>query len=45
VAEALRLLAERPQVRPDVSKRPSRALPKLPRRPVDDQGVESGAGA
>ncbi len=32
VTEALRLLAERPQVRPDVSKRPSRALPKLPRR-------------
>lgn len=32
VAEALRLLAERPQVRPDLATRPSRALPKLPQR-------------
>ena len=45
VTEALRLLAERPQVRPDVSKRPSRALPKLPRRAVDDTGSESGVSA
>ena len=44
-AEALRLLAERPQVRPDLATRPSRALPKLPRRAVDDSGVESGASA
>lgn len=42
VTEALRLLAERPQVRPDLSKRPSRALPKLPRRAVDDPGSGSG---
>ena len=32
VLEALRLLAERPQVRPDMATRPSRALPKLPQR-------------
>jgi tricorn protease len=32
VAEALRLLAERPQLRPDLATRPSRALPKLPQR-------------
>jgi tricorn protease len=32
VAEAMRLLADRPQVRPDLATRPSRALPKLPRR-------------
>jgi tricorn protease len=40
VAEALRLLAERPQVRPDILSRPSRALPKLPRR-SDDAAAES----
>ena len=33
VEEALRLLAERPQRVPDLATRPSRALPKLPRRP------------
>ena len=32
VAEALRLLAERPQKQPDLATRPSRALPKLPQR-------------
>ncbi len=33
VAEALRLLGEQPIVKPDRSTRPSRALPRLPRRP------------
>ncbi len=42
VAEALRLLAERPQVRPDLASRPSRALPKLPRRTAED--AEGAAG-
>ena len=32
VAEALRLLAERPELKPDIATRPSRALPKLPQR-------------
>lgn len=32
IAEALRLLAERPIVMPDVATRPSRALPRLPSR-------------
>jgi tricorn protease len=32
VVEALRLLAERPIVKPDRSTRPSRALPRLPKR-------------
>ena len=32
IAEALRLLAERPTVMPDVATRPSRALPRLPSR-------------
>ena len=30
IVEALRLLAENPPIKPDLSKRPSRALPKLP---------------
>jgi tricorn protease len=33
VAEALRLLAEQPILKPDLASRPSRALPKLPPRP------------
>lgn len=33
IAEALRLLTAQPIVRPDRSTRPSRALPRLPRRP------------
>ena len=32
IAEALRLLVEKPVVRPDLTTRPSRALPQLPRR-------------
>ena len=32
VQEALRLLAERPPLPPDLGRRPSRALPKLPRK-------------
>jgi tricorn protease len=43
VAEAMRLLAARPQVRPDLANRPSRALPKLPRRPAEDLSAELGA--
>ena len=33
-AEALRLLADKPVVRPDLKTRPSRALPKLPHKPA-----------
>ena len=43
VAEAMRLLADRPQVRPDLASRPSRALPKLPRRTADNLAAEPGA--
>ena len=34
IVEALRLLADKPVVRPDLKTRPSRALPKLPHKPA-----------
>ncbi len=45
VAEAMRLLADRPQLRPDLANRPSRALPKLPRRAAEDSAAELGSNA
>jgi tricorn protease len=45
VAEALRLLADRPQMRPDLTNRPSRALPKLPRRAAEDSSAQAGTTA
>ncbi len=43
VAEALRLLADHPQRRPDISRRPSRALPKLPQRSAADGSAADGS--